>query len=47
MVYSPVRLVLAAVLVGAYLLYWANYGSPLMAFSSWMGWIDTPPATGR
>ena len=44
MSFSPVRVMIAVVLVGAYVFYWVNYGSPLMAFSTWMGWID-PQAT--
>ncbi len=45
MIYSPARMIVAAVLVGTYLFYWANYGSPLMAFTTWMGWVD--PQVGR
>ena len=44
MTYSPARLIIAVVLVGAYLFYWANYGSPLLAFTTWMGWVDPQAA---
>ena len=43
MTYSPTRMILAVILVGAYLFYWVNYGSPLLAFTTWMGWVDPQP----
>ena len=44
MVYSPIRMMLAVLLVGAYVVYWLNYGSPLLAFTTWMGWVDPQAA---
>jgi hypothetical protein len=37
-------MLIAASLVIAYMLVLTFYGSPLLAFTSWMGWVDPQAA---
>ncbi|TWF56869.1 hypothetical protein FHW37_102508 [Neorhizobium alkalisoli] len=42
--YSRKRMLIAGTLVLAYLLTLTFYGSPLLAFTTWMGWVDPQAA---
>ena len=41
--YSWKRALLAGGLVAAYLTVWTLYGSPLLALTTWLGWVEPQP----
>ena len=40
---SSTRMFVMLGLAGAYMLVLTLYGSPLLAFTTWMGWVDPQP----